>query len=45
MPFDLYLAYVAACLVLALMPGPVVTLLVANGLSHGMRASVLTTDY
>lgn len=42
MSLDLYLAYVAACLVLALMPGPVVTLLVANGLSHGMRASVLT---
>lgn len=42
MPFDLYLAYVAACIVLALMPGPVVTLLIANGLSHGLRASVLT---
>jgi threonine/homoserine/homoserine lactone efflux protein len=42
MPFDLYLAYVAACLVLALIPGPVVTLLIANGLSHGLRASVLT---
>jgi threonine/homoserine/homoserine lactone efflux protein len=37
---QLYLAYVAACIVLALLPGPVVTLVVANGLRHGTRAAL-----
>ena len=30
MPFDLYLAFVAACIVLIVIPGPNVALIVAN---------------
>lgn len=37
---ETYLAFVAACLALALLPGPVVTLLIANGLRHGTRAAL-----
>ena len=40
MSLHLYLAFVAACLVLAIVPGPIVTLLVANGLRHGTRAAL-----
>ncbi len=40
-PFKLYLAFVAACIALALLPGPVVTLLIANGLRHGTRAALI----
>ena len=39
MSLQLYFAFVAACLVLAIVPGPIVTLLVANGLRHGTRAA------
>jgi threonine/homoserine/homoserine lactone efflux protein len=38
---NLYLAFVAACIALALLPGPVVTLLIANGLRHGTRAALI----
>src|SRR3982074_234305 len=38
MSLNLYLAFVAACIALALLPGPVVTLVIANGLRHGTRA-------
>lgn len=41
MSLQLYLAFVAACLVLAVVPGPIVTLLVANGLRHGTRAALI----
>ena len=41
MSLQLYLAFVAACLVLAIVPGPIVTLLVANGLRHGTRAALV----
>ncbi len=41
MSLQLYLAFVAACIALALLPGPVVTLLIANGLRHGTRAAVI----
>ena len=41
MSLQLYLAYVAACVALALVPGPVVTLVVANGLRHGTRAALI----
>jgi len=41
MSLQLYLAFVAACLVLAIVPGPIVTLLVANGLRHGTRAALI----
>jgi len=41
MSLQLYLTYVGACIVLALLPGPVVTLVIANGLRHGTRAALL----
>src|SRR3954451_24871375 len=37
----LYLAFVAACIALALLPGPMVTLIIANGLRHGTRAALI----
>lgn len=40
MPLETWLAFIAACLALALLPGPVVTLLIANGLRHGTRAAL-----
>jgi homoserine/homoserine lactone efflux protein len=41
MSVHLYLAYVAACIVLVIVPGPTVTLIVANSLRHGTRAGLL----
>jgi threonine/homoserine/homoserine lactone efflux protein len=41
MSLHLYLAFVAACIALALLPGPIVTLVVANGLRHGTRAALI----
>ena len=41
MSLQLYLAFAAACIALALLPGPVVTLLIANGLRHGTRAALV----
>ncbi len=43
MTTDLYLAYVLATVVLVLMPGPIVTLTVANSLAHGASRGFLTT--
>ncbi|SHG25630.1 LysE family translocator [Bradyrhizobium erythrophlei] len=40
MSLHLYLAFVAACIALALLPGPMVTLVIANGLRHGTRAAL-----
>ena len=40
MSLNVYLAFIAACIALALLPGPVVTLLIANGLRHGTRAAL-----
>src|SRR5882762_4883531 len=40
MSLQAYLAFVAACIALALLPGPIVTLLIANGLRHGTRAAL-----
>jgi threonine/homoserine/homoserine lactone efflux protein len=40
MSLQVYLAFVAACIALALLPGPMVTLVVANGLRHGTRAAL-----
>lgn len=42
MPFDLYLAYVLACAVLIVIPGPNVALIVANSVAHGARFGLLT---
>ena len=41
MPLQVYLAFVAACIALALLPGPMVTLVIANGLRHGTRAALI----
>jgi threonine/homoserine/homoserine lactone efflux protein len=41
MSMQAYLAFAAACIALALLPGPVVTLLIANGLRHGTRAALI----
>ncbi len=41
MPLDLYLAYVLACVLIAIIPGPTVTVIVANSLRHGTRAGLL----
>src|ERR1700749_2815538 len=40
MSLQLYIAFLTACIVLALLPGPVVTLVIANGLRHGTRAAL-----
>jgi homoserine/homoserine lactone efflux protein len=42
MPLENLLAYVAACLVLVIIPGPSVTLFIANSLTHGTRAGLTT---
>src|SRR3954466_1264525 len=41
MSLQVYLAFVAACIALALLPGPIVSLLIANGLRHGPRAALI----
>lgn len=41
MSVHLYLAYVAACIALVVVPGPTVTLIVANSLRHGTPAGLL----
>jgi len=40
MSLNVYLAYVAACVALAILPGPIVTLVIANGLRYGTRAAL-----
>lgn len=42
MPLDLYLGFVAATLVLILIPGPNVALIVANSVAHGTRYGLVT---
>jgi threonine/homoserine/homoserine lactone efflux protein len=42
MNLDLYFAFVLATTVLILLPGPNVTLLVANSLAHGPRRALIT---
>src|SRR6195256_3710579 len=41
MSLQVYLAFVVACIALALLPGPVVTLVIGNGLRHGTRAALI----
>ena len=41
MPLDTYLAFVAVCLVAIVVPGPTNTLILANGMRHGVRAALL----
>src|SRR5215218_9002392 len=40
MSLELYAAYLLACVVFTLVPGPTVTLIVANSLTHGTRAGL-----
>src|SRR5690606_27232061 len=42
MNFELYTAFVVACVVLGLIPGPNVALTVANSLAHGTRYGLCT---
>jgi homoserine/homoserine lactone efflux protein len=41
MSAELYLAFVLACIVVVIIPGPTVTVIVANSLRHGPRAGLL----
>ena len=41
MSVELYLAYLLACFVITIIPGPTVTLIVANSLTQGTRAGLL----
>ncbi len=41
MSLELYLAYVLAGIVLVIVPGPTVTVIIANSLAHGTRAGLL----
>lgn len=40
-PVELYAAYVLACAAVAIVPGPSVTVIIANSLRHGTRAGLL----
>jgi homoserine/homoserine lactone efflux protein len=41
MTIELYITYVLACALIAVVPGPTVTVIVANSLKHGTRAGLL----
>jgi threonine/homoserine/homoserine lactone efflux protein len=41
MSLELYAAYLVACLVVIIVPGPTVTLILANGMRHGTRAGLM----
>ena len=41
MSIELYVAYLVACAVITIVPGPTVALIVANTLTHGTRAGLL----
>lgn len=38
---ELYAAYLIACLIVVLVPGPTVTLIIANSIRHGTRAGLM----
>lgn len=40
MSLELYAAYLVACLVIVLVPGPTVTLIIANSIRHGTRSGL-----
>jgi threonine/homoserine/homoserine lactone efflux protein len=42
MSLQVYLTFVVACIALALIPGPSVTLVIANGLRYGTRAALIS---
>jgi threonine/homoserine/homoserine lactone efflux protein len=37
MSVQFYLAYVAACVAITIVPGPTVSLIIANSMTHGTR--------
>jgi threonine/homoserine/homoserine lactone efflux protein len=39
---EVAIAFIAACVLLALTPGPNMSLILANTLSHGLRAGLIT---
>ena len=41
MSLNLYFAFLLAVIVVVIIPGPSVTLVIANSLRHGMRAGLL----
>jgi homoserine/homoserine lactone efflux protein len=41
MSLEIYLAYVLACVLITIIPGPTVTVIVGNSLVHGTRAGLL----
>jgi threonine/homoserine/homoserine lactone efflux protein len=41
MSVELYAAYLLACFVIVIVPGPTVTLIIANSMRHGTRAGLL----
>jgi threonine/homoserine/homoserine lactone efflux protein len=41
MSLELYAAYLVACLIIVLVPGPTITLVIASGIRHGARAALL----
>ena len=41
MSLEFYLAYVLACIVVVIVPGPTVTLIVANSIRYGTRAGMI----
>src|SRR5688500_19577667 len=40
MSLELYAAYVVACIVIIIVPGPTVTLIIASSMRHGVRAGL-----
>ncbi|MEZ5932214.1 MAG: LysE family translocator [Alphaproteobacteria bacterium] len=42
MPPEILLAYTAACIAVVIVPGPSVTVIIANSLRHGTRAGIWT---
>jgi threonine/homoserine/homoserine lactone efflux protein len=41
MSLEFYIAYVLACVVIVIVPGPTVSLVVANSITHGTRAGLI----
>src|SRR3954464_6271884 len=41
MTLELYITYVLACALIAIVPGPTVTVIIGNSLKHGTRAGLL----
>lgn len=39
---ELYITYILACIAVVIVPGPSVTVIIANGLGHGLRAGLWT---